>query len=140
MAFKTYLLDGDESGMVSLNGSYKLFQKPDVVLTEEAQVVDLVFEHGYSFYAHSKSIAGVFITVDAAILKQVSVHHSAAQYLNLSTMFANVAACSATYQAAYIHFGTWLGKWKIGRSETNLDLFTKHFLHKEIECLFEVGE
>ena len=133
----------DEQGddfVRSLNSSNKLFQEPNVIFAEEAQIVDLVFKHGYSFYAHSKSIAGIFITIDAAIFKQVGMHHAAAKYFYPAAMFANVTACSITDQAADIHFGAWFGEWKIGRAETDFNFFPKHFLHEEIECLFQVSK
>ena len=141
MAFNRYVLERDTKYKVaSLDSSNKLFQEPDVIFTEEAQVVDLVFQHGYSFDAHTESIAGIFITVDAAIFKQVRVHHSAAEDLYPATVFANITALSMTDQTADIHLGARFSEWKIGRPETDLHLFAKHLLHEEIQCLFQVGE
>jgi hypothetical protein len=133
----------DEQGddfVRSLNSSNKLFQKPNVIFAEEAKVVDLVFKHSYSFYSHSKSIAGILVTVDAAIFKEVRMYHAAPKYFYPAAMLANITAGSITDQAADIHLRAWFGEGKIRRPETNFNFFAKHFLHEEIECLFQVSK
>ena len=55
-------------------------------------------------------------------------------------MLLHIAAFTAADEAADIHFGTGLGKRKITGAKTHFHLFAKHFLHKEVQGLFEVGK
>ena len=120
--------------------SLKLFQKPHIVFEEEAQVVDLEFEHGDSFDAHSKGKAGVFVAIDVAVFENLRVNHAAAKDFDPAAVFTDFATCAAANHARYVHFGGWFGKREIRRTETDFGVFSEKLLNKIIKRLLEVGK
>src|SRR5688500_15580114 len=65
----------------SVAGS-ELAEEADVVLDEQADVVDAVLAHGDPLDAEAEGPAGVFFGVDAARLEDVGVDHPAAAELD----------------------------------------------------------
>ena len=45
-------------------------QKPDIIFKVQTKIIDLVFEHGYSFNTHSKSKSCIFCTVNSGGLQE----------------------------------------------------------------------
>ena len=70
----------------------KLLQELQVVLEEQAQVVDAVFQHGDAFHTHAEGETGVFFWVDAAGSEDVGVAHATTQDFNPTCVLADVAA------------------------------------------------
>src|ERR1051325_7423312 len=68
------------------------------------------------------------------------MHHTAAKYLQPACMFTNIATSAFTQHATDIHFSTWFCKWKIRRTETDLNIAAIHFFCKEVKCLFKISE
>src|SRR5579862_1640281 len=116
----------------------KLFQKPDIVLRVQSQIVNTVFELAKPFYSHAECKTCVCIAVNAKVLKHFRMNHSAAENFYPACMFANVATNAATNSAIDIHFGAWFRKWEVGRAKTNFYVNAKHFLDKKIKRLFKV--
>lgn len=56
----------------------ELLEESQVVLEEQAQVVDLVFQHGDALNAHTEGKTCVFLWVDTARNQDVRVAHAAA--------------------------------------------------------------
>jgi len=123
-----------------LGAGSKLPQEAHVVLAKEAEVIDLVKEHGNALNAHTKGIARVLVGVDTAVLQHFGMHHAAAQYLYPTGMLTHSATFTTTDKAAYIHFGTGLGEGEVRGAKANFHIFSKELLHKEVERLLQVGK
>src|SRR5690606_24173175 len=61
-------------------GLAELRQEPQVVIEEQAQVVDAVAQHRQALYAHAEGEAGIFLRVDAGHAQDVRVDHAAAHH------------------------------------------------------------
>src|SRR5216117_585760 len=68
------------------------------------------------------------------------MHHAASKNFEPTSMFANAATLAFAKGTTNIHFGTGFSKWKKRRTETNLYIRAIHFFHKEVKCLFQIGE
>ena len=55
----------------------KLPQKPNIILAEQAEVINLIKQHSNAFDAHTKCEAGVFVGIDIAILQHFRMYHTA---------------------------------------------------------------
>ena len=84
--------DNGKSKIEFLQYSFKLFQKPHIILEKQPYIVNPVFEHGGALNAQAKGIAGVFAAVNFAIFEHNGVNHAAAQYLNPARVLANRTA------------------------------------------------
>jgi len=118
----------------------EFFEESLVILGEEAQVVDTVFQVGDALHAHAEGIAGVDIRVDAAGSEVVRVDHAAAEDLYPSRVFAEVAALSAADVARDIHLSTRLGEGEVRRAQADLRVGPKHLAGEGQQHLLEVGE
>src|SRR5438445_1795581 len=70
----------------------QLLQEPDVVVEEQAQVVDPVAQHRQPVDAHAKGVPCVLLRVDPHARKLVRVHHSRAEHLHPAAALADLAA------------------------------------------------
>lgn len=71
--------------------SHKLFQKSDVPLKEQLDIVNFILEHSDALYAHAKSKATDFVRIVAVTFYEFEdcrVHHPAAQQLDPSAVLA----------------------------------------------------
>ncbi len=102
-------------------------EETDIVLEEVAYVVDTETQHGDALDTHAESEATIFVGVDVVVLKDIGVDHATAEDFEPARAFADAATCSATEGATNVHFGTGLGEWEIGWSESDFDFGTKHF-------------
>ena len=123
-----------ESGLTAL----ELAEETDIVLGEETEVLDTVFEIGDTLDSHAESITGIDLAVNAARLQHVRVHHSASENLHPSGALAERTAFSAADIATDIHLGTRLREWEIGGAETNLGVSAEHLLGEIQERFAEV--
>src|SRR6478609_9139479 len=55
-------------------------------------------------------------------------------------MFTHITSFTTTNKAADIHFSTGLCKREITWPEAHFEIFPKHFLHKEIQCLLQISK
>ena len=74
----------------------KLLQELQVVLEEQPQVVDAVFQHGDALHAHAESETRVFLRVNAAGDEDIGVAHATAEDFNPTRVLTDVAAFAAT--------------------------------------------
>src|SRR5574338_1601182 len=68
------------------------------------------------------------------------MHHTTSKNFHPTGLFADTATFASTNETTDIHFSAGLGKWKIGRTESWLNILAIHFLRKEIKCLFQISE
>src|SRR5690606_34681135 len=118
----------------------KLAQETHIVLGEEPQIFDFVFQVRDTFYPHTKSETTVFLRIDAAIFKHVGVDHTTAQYLYPTTSLAHCTSFALTDGTTDIHLRGWFGKWEVRWAEAHLGIVTEKLLHKIVQCLFQIGK
>ena len=99
--------------MENLVGALEQLEETDVVLTEEAKVLDLIFKVGNSLYTHTECVARIDLAVDSAKLEYVGVYHTTAQNLDPACVLAERAALATADVPADVHLGTWLGEWEV---------------------------
>ena len=116
-------------------GGDEFVEESVVVLAEEAQVLDLVFEVGDTLDTHAEGKAGIFFRVDAAGVGHGRVDHAAAEDFDPAGAFAERAALAATKVTADIHFGRGLGEGEVARAETYLGLGAEHLAGEVEQCL-----
>ena len=90
----------------------KLLQKPYIIFEEEAEVVDLVFKHGYPLNPHSECKAGILLSIYLTIFHYRWVYHSATTNFYPTGVLTHRAAFTAAYKAGYIYFRARLSKGK----------------------------
>src|SRR5699024_8352896 len=78
-------------------------------------------------------ITAVFATVDTDGTEHVGMHHAAAQYFQPAVAGAQTAAID-------IDFRRWLGKWKIGRTETQLQIRFEKCSQKCMHVATQLGK
>jgi hypothetical protein len=117
-----------------------LSQKANIILGIEAEVIDAVFELTDAFDTHAKGKARILAAVDIEVVEHFGMDHAAAQDFDPAGMFANAATDSAADAAVDVHFCTGFCEREIGRAETDADIFSEHFLYKEVKGLFQVGK
>src|ERR1700675_4926718 len=86
-----------------MEGSWELAEEADVVLKENLDVIDLVFQHGQAIDAHAEGEAADFfgVVVDEAV--DGGVDHAGAEEFNPAGAFAfgaSAAACGGATAAA----------------------------------------
>jgi len=118
----------------------KLFQELQVVLEEQPQVVDAIFQHGDALHTHAEGEARVLLRVDAAGNEDVGVAHAATQNLNPTRVLADVAAFAATNVARDVHLRRGLGEGEIRRTETHLGALAEELLYEVIQGLLQVSK
>ena len=107
--------------------SLELLEETGVVLREQTQVADSVFEVCDTLYTHAEGIAGVLCAVYAACLEHVGVNHAASENLNPPGMLAEATPTASTNMARYVHLGTGFGKREIAWAQTYSGIFAEHF-------------
>lgn len=60
-------------------GCLELAEEANIVLGEEAEVLDLILEVGDALYAHAEGVAFVLGGVDAVGFEHVGVYHAATE-------------------------------------------------------------
>ena len=82
----------------------ELFYETHVVFIEKSDVVDSVFEHGYTLNAHTESETGVLFGINAAYLENGGMYHSTAQDLDPAGSLAYSASLASALEAGHVHF------------------------------------
>lgn len=62
-------------------GASELFQESQVINPEMTNIIDVVFEHGDSFYAHSESEAAPHFRIDIDSSQNIRIDHAATEQL-----------------------------------------------------------
>src|ERR1700675_1535894 len=107
-----------------MEGSWELAEEADVVLKENLDVIDLVFQHGQAIDAHAEGEAADFfgVVVDEAV--DGGVDHAGAEEFDPTGAFALVAsaatcgrAAAAAEDAGDVEFDARLGERKVARAK-----------------------
>ena len=123
-----------------LVSSLKFLQESSVVLREHSQVAHAILEIGDSLDTHTKGVSAIYLAVDAALLEDIGIDHTATEDLNPSGVLAESATLAAADMARDVHLGTRFGEGEIARTKANLGVGTKHLAGKRQKNLLQVGE
>src|SRR2546421_5566979 len=88
----------------------QLLQEADVVVEEQAQVVDSVAQHRQPVDAHAEGVSRVLLRIDPHARKLVRVHHSRAEHLHPAAARADLAGLAAAERVRNVHLGGRLGE------------------------------
>src|SRR5262245_35441591 len=85
--------------------SYKLSQEAEVVLEEEADVVDAVLQHGHALHAHAEGPPRDLFRVVADVAEDLGMDHARAEDLQPSRLLADATALTTTEEATHGDLG-----------------------------------
>src|SRR5690606_29306906 len=125
---------------LSSDGSTELLQEAQIVLEEDAQVVDAVAQHGQPLQAGAEGIAGVALGIDADVAEHFRMHHAAAQHFQPAGVLADAAALAAADHAADVDLGRRLREREIGRPEPHVQVALEEVAQELRQDALEVGE
>ena len=81
--------------MLPKSAALELAEEADVVLGEETEVFDTIFEVRDTLHAHTERITGIDFRINTAGLQDVRIHHTATEDLDPSCSFTERAAFAA---------------------------------------------
>ena len=113
-------------------GGSELAQESQVVVEEQADVVDSVLQHGNAFDAQPEGEAGVGFRVVADGLEDRGMDHAGAQDLEPAGGLADPAAVAAAHDAFDIDFRGWFGEGKVAGAEADAHLRPKIWCTKAV--------
>src|SRR5262245_22397940 len=91
--------------------SCELAEEAQVVLEEEADVVDPVLEHGHALDAHAERPPGDVFGIVAHVAQDLRMHHARTQDLQPARLLAYPTARARAGEAEDIDLGRRLGEW-----------------------------
>src|SRR2546426_475683 len=97
--------------------SGELGQEAQIVLVEQADVVDSVFQHGDALDPEPEREPGVALGVVADLLEHRGVHHPRAAHLDEARALAAAAAVAAAEDAGDVVLGARLDEREVGRAQ-----------------------
>ena len=92
---------------------FKLLKEPQVILEEEAQIIDLILQHSDTFNTHTEGESCIFFWVYITGFQDVRVADAAAENLHPAGMFAYVTAFTSADVTGDIHLCGSLGEREI---------------------------
>src|SRR6202521_2170250 len=98
---------------MSVLNSRKLLEKLQVVLEEQAQIIDAIAQHRQMVDSHAEGIALPAFAVDARSLENIRMNHPAAQYFQPAGVLAQTASLADQEDTLDIGFGRRLGKGEV---------------------------
>ena len=81
----------------------ELLQEAHIVLGEQTEVFDAVFEVGDTLHAQTEGIARLYLRINAAGLQHVRIHHTATENLYPTCALAEGATLTTAQVARDIH-------------------------------------
>ena len=130
---RSFSANGPGTGREDGGRSCKLTQKAQVILEEQAQIIDAVTQHREALAAHAEREAGVAFRIDVAGAQHVRMDHAAAEHLE-------PRARAILAIPADIDFGAGLDEREIARPETHLEIALEERTHESGERALEIGE
>ena len=112
----------------------ELFQETDIVLIQQAHVINLILKQCNTLKANAKRKSGVLIRVNVAHLQHMRMDHAAAQDFNPAGAFAEPAALAAAFEAGHVHLCAGFCEWEMMGTELNLCLWSEQFFCKFCQC------
>src|SRR5262245_10412979 len=104
----------------------ELGQESQVVLEEQANVVDAVLEHGDALDAETEREAGEAVRVVPHLLEHRGVHHAGAPHLDESGSLASAASRAAAEDAGDVVFRPGLHEGEVGGTQPDGDVLPEH--------------
>src|SRR2546427_6294367 len=112
----------------------KLFQKPQIILVEQPDVVDAIADHGDALDAEAEGPAGPHFRIVADVFEHLRMHHAATG--NLQPFLAHLAR----ERTGEINLEARLGVAEVVRAETNLHVAAQQFLEDKLDGALEVAD
>src|SRR5680860_1336345 len=120
-------------GFSSSASSSKTVGEPKVILIEQAQIRDTVFQHGDSLYPHAKGETGVSFHIVVHKSEHVGINHARSQDLQPSTLTTYPAAVTSAHHAGHVYlYGRFCEGEKMG-SHANATLLPKHSPNEDVQ-------
>ncbi|RMO19822.1 hypothetical protein ALQ47_05273 [Pseudomonas cichorii] len=116
----------------------KLRQEPQVVVEEQAQIIDAVTQHCQTLDTHAESKALELFRVDAGHAQHVRVDHSAAHDFQPAGLLADATALAAAHHAFHIDFSGRLGEREERRTETHRQFFLEEHAQELFDGAFQI--
>src|SRR6185436_13739576 len=118
----------------------KLFKKSQVVLVEQPDVLDLIFEDRDALDADAEGEAGVALRVVPDGLEHRGMDHAAAAELDPPGLFAHRAALAVALPAAQVDLGARLGVREEARAEADARRGRERLLREREQRALQIAE
>src|SRR5690606_17085179 len=103
---------------------FELAQEAHIIFRKQPQVLDFIFQIGNTLNTHTERKTAVPFAVNAAILQNIGINHTASQYFHPSGTLAHIATVAFTDGATDIHFCGRLREREVRWAETHLGALT----------------
>src|SRR6266581_6225783 len=104
----------------------ELRQEPQIVLEEQADVVDAVLEHGDAIDPEAEREPGVALRVVPHLLEDGGVDHAGSPHLDIAGSLATAAARARAEDARDVVFRAGLHEREVGWAQPDLDGGPEH--------------
>src|SRR5688500_17408714 len=88
----------------------KLLEKPNIILEQQPNVIELVTSRARAIDAEAERKAGEFFRIDIRSAQNIGVHHPRPAQLNPYLPFADTAAVTTAIEATVINLSARLGE------------------------------
>src|SRR3989442_3677401 len=112
----------------------KLFQKPQIILVEQPDVVDAITDHGDALDAEAEGPAGPDFRIVTDVLEHLRMHHAAAG--DLQPFLAHLPR----ERTGEIDLEARLGVAEVVRAETNLHVAAAKLPEHELDGALEIAD
>src|SRR6266571_1648211 len=117
----------------------ELGQEPQIVLVEQADVVDSVLQHGDPLDPEPEGEAGVPLGVVADLLEHRGVHHARAAHLDEARALAAAASVALAEDAGDVVLGARLDEREVGRAQAQLQVAPEDPAAEVLEGPLQMG-
>src|SRR6476660_7071640 len=100
----------------------ELFQEPEIVLEEQPDVVDAIFQHGDPIHPEPEDEAGEGLGVVADGAQHIGVNHTGAAHFQPSGLLAGPATSARAEDTADVELRSGLDEREVARAEPDLEV------------------
>src|SRR5215213_3164721 len=105
---------------------FEFFQKPDIVLEEQTNIIELVHQPAHAIDSKTKREPVILPLIDSDRAQHVRMHHSGTAQLDPTRVLANSTTTSLALEATEIKLGARLSERKVRRSKARNSVRSKH--------------
>ncbi len=106
----------------------ELLEEAQIVVEEQAQVVDAVAQHRQALHAHAEGITGVLLGIDTDRGEHIRMHHAAAQQLQ------------PALAPAHVHIRAGLDEGEVGGAEQHFRIALEEQREEAQQVVLEIGQ
>ena len=131
--------DARPGAHVPSDGSCKLSKEPEVVVIEEADVIDSVSQHRKPLKTATKCPPGIHGWIDPHIGKHLGMHHARAAEFDPAGALAHPATTAIADMTGHIHLSARFDKRKVPASKPDFAVWAEQCAGNRRQCSAQIG-